>query len=153
MSGDRYCKHFTTWKQFLTLLYAQITGKDSLREIEEGLLANHKRLYHLGMEVVPKSTLSEAMNRRSPELFKKLFEELLDRTMKYAPHHKFKLQHQRRCLCGGGGGAGRTCFCGGAGRKCAGGGGGGGAGLTTSYRKHPGVSRSRTTRSQRIAGL
>ncbi|MBE6357503.1 MAG: DUF4372 domain-containing protein [Lentisphaerae bacterium] len=47
--GDRYCKHFTAWKQFLTLLFAQISGKDSLREIETALLANHKRLYHLGM--------------------------------------------------------------------------------------------------------
>ena len=28
--GDRYCKHFTAWKQFLTLLFAQISGKDSL---------------------------------------------------------------------------------------------------------------------------
>ncbi|MBQ8755738.1 MAG: DUF4372 domain-containing protein [Lentisphaeria bacterium] len=30
--GDRYCKHFTAWKQFLTLLFAQISGKDSLRK-------------------------------------------------------------------------------------------------------------------------
>ena len=58
--GDRYCKHFTAWKQFLTLLFAQISGKDSLREIENALLANHKRLYHLGMEAVAKSMLSEA---------------------------------------------------------------------------------------------
>ena len=36
---DRYCKHFTTWKQFLTLLFAQISGKDSLREIENALRA------------------------------------------------------------------------------------------------------------------
>ena len=42
---DRYRKHFTAWKQFLTLLFAQISGKDSLREIENALLANHKRLY------------------------------------------------------------------------------------------------------------
>jgi len=55
-----------------------------------GRLADHKRLYHLGMAVVPKSTLSKAMNRHSPELFRKLFEELLDRTMEYAPYHKFK---------------------------------------------------------------
>ena len=34
------------------------------------MLANHKRLYHLGMEAVAKSTLSEAMNRRNPEIFK-----------------------------------------------------------------------------------
>ena len=79
--GDRYCKHFTAWKQFLTLLFAQISGKDSLREIENALRANHKRLYHLGMEAVAKSTLSEAMNRRNPEMFKVLFEEILDRVM------------------------------------------------------------------------
>ena len=72
--GDRYCKHFTAWKQFLTLLFAQISGKDSLREIENALLANHKRLYHLGMEAVAKSTLSEAMNRRNPEIAVVLFE-------------------------------------------------------------------------------
>ena len=76
--GDRYCKHFTVWKQFLTLLFAQISGKDSLREIENALLANHKRLYHFGMEAVAKSTLSEAMNRRNPEIFKEeLFSLLL----------------------------------------------------------------------------
>ena len=44
---DRYCKHFTAWKQFLTLRFAQISCKDSLREIENALLVNHKRLYHL----------------------------------------------------------------------------------------------------------
>ena len=31
------------------------SGKDSLREIENALLANHKRLYHLGIEAVAKS--------------------------------------------------------------------------------------------------
>ena len=91
--GDRYCKHFTAWKQFLTLLFAQISGKDSLREIETALLANHKRLYHLGMEAVAKSTLSEAMNRRNPEIFKALFEEILDRVMAVAPKHKFKFKN------------------------------------------------------------
>ena len=91
--GDRYCKHFTAWKQFLTLLFAQISGKDSLREIENALLANHKRLYHPGMEAVAKSTLSEAMNRRNPEIFKVLFEEILDRVMAVAPKHKFKFKN------------------------------------------------------------
>ena len=52
-----------------------------MREIENALLANHKRLYHLGMEAVAKSTLSEAMNRRNPEIFKALFEEIPDRVM------------------------------------------------------------------------
>ena len=74
LSGDHYCKTFSAWQQFLTCLYAQITGKDSLREIERGLIANHNRLYHLGMTSVVKSTLADAMNRRSPEIFEALFE-------------------------------------------------------------------------------
>ena len=36
-SGNRCCKHFSAWRQFLTCLYAQITGKDPLREIASGL--------------------------------------------------------------------------------------------------------------------
>jgi len=53
LSGDHYKKKFSTNQQFLTCLYAQITGKDSLREIERGLIANHNRLYHLGMTLKP----------------------------------------------------------------------------------------------------
>jgi len=86
---DRYCKHFSAWRQFLTCLYAQITGKDSLREICDGLLTNQRRLYHLGMEPVAKSTLADAMNRRDPVIFKELFNELLDRCTELAPGHGF----------------------------------------------------------------
>ena len=93
MNGDRYCKVFTAWIQFLTCFYTQITGKDSLREIEQGLLVNDKRLYHLGMRQVPKSTLSDAMNRRPPEIFKSLFDEVLDRATVLAPGHGFKFRN------------------------------------------------------------
>ena len=80
VSSDRYCKSFSAWQQFLTCLYAQITGKDSLREIASGLATNQSRLYHLGMAAVAKSTLSDAMNRRSPDIFEALFKEILERS-------------------------------------------------------------------------
>ena len=51
-SGDRYCKHFTAIRQLKTILYAQLAGKDSLREVESGLLMNAGRMYHLDMEPV-----------------------------------------------------------------------------------------------------
>ena len=47
-----------------------------MRKIENALPANHKRLYHPGIEVA-KSTLSVAMHRRNPEIFKALFEEII----------------------------------------------------------------------------
>ena len=42
-SGDRYCKHFTAIRQLKTVLYAQLAGKDSLREVESGRLMNAGR--------------------------------------------------------------------------------------------------------------
>ena len=84
-SGDRYCKHFTAIRQLKTILYAQLAGKDSLHEVESGLLMNANRMYHLDMEPVSRSTLSDAMNRRSPEIFRAMFEEILDRACACAP--------------------------------------------------------------------
>ncbi len=37
-NGDYYVKYFTCWQQLITLLYAQIKAKDSLRDIETSLL-------------------------------------------------------------------------------------------------------------------
>ena len=45
------------------------------------------------METVAKTTLSEAMNCRNPEIFKTLFEEIVDRVMAVALKHKFKFQN------------------------------------------------------------
>ena len=92
-AGNRYCKHISAWRQFLTCLYAQITGKDSLREIASGLATNQSRLYHLGMKAVAKSTFADAMNRRSPEIFEALFGEILDRAIACAPGHGFKFHN------------------------------------------------------------
>lgn len=90
LGSDDYCKYFTAWKQFLTVFYSQVTGKDSLREIESGLMANKDKLYHLGLDAVPKSTLSEAMNRRDSAIYEEIFKEVLQKTMALVPKHKFR---------------------------------------------------------------
>lgn len=90
---DKYSKGFSAWRQFLTVLYAQISGKDSLREIESGLLTNQDKLYHLGLTAVPRSTLSDAMTRRNPLIFEELFYEILSRTQELAPGHRFRFNN------------------------------------------------------------
>ena len=57
--GDRYVKSFTTWQQFMAILYSQITQKDSLRDTVTGLSAHASRWYHLGLTGIYKSTLSD----------------------------------------------------------------------------------------------
>ncbi len=91
--GDRYAKSFTSWKQFITLLYSQITRKDSLREIETGLLAQSNRCYHLGLTRVCRSTLADANNRRDFRIFEELFYHLLGRCKNLTPKHKFRFKN------------------------------------------------------------
>jgi hypothetical protein len=71
--GDRYVKKFTCWQQLTVLLYAQITEKDSLRDLETGLLIQHKSWYHLGIESVARCTVAKANERRSSKIFESLF--------------------------------------------------------------------------------
>lgn len=56
-NGDYYVKYFTCWQQFLTLLYAQIKSKDSLRDIEISLNAHKNKWYHIGFKGIKRSTL------------------------------------------------------------------------------------------------
>ena len=88
--GDRYVKKLTTWNQLTALLYAQATGKKSLRDIEIGLKIHESQWYHLGIKSVAKSSLSYANNNRSYEIFEKLFYSLLEQCKEITESKKFK---------------------------------------------------------------
>ena len=47
--GDHKVQHFTCMDQFLTMAFAQLTYRESLRDIEVNLRAQAKRLYHMGL--------------------------------------------------------------------------------------------------------
>lgn len=83
--ADRYVKSLTTWNQFVALLYAQATGKESLRDIETGLAIHQNVWYHLGIQSVARSTLSDANGRRDWQIFKDLFGEILLRCRDVTP--------------------------------------------------------------------
>ncbi len=83
--GDRYVKHFTCWNQLTVLMYAQLSGKTSLREIETGWACWDSRLYHLGLTAVKRNTLAHANRVRSYEIFESLFYALVRRCKAFAP--------------------------------------------------------------------
>ena len=93
--ADRYVKHFGAWQQLVVLLYAQASGKDSLRAIQNGLCAHPEQLYHLGLEQpVAKSTLADANARRPSAIFETLFYSLLARCVVLAPKHRFRFKNK-----------------------------------------------------------
>jgi len=71
--ADRYVKRFTCFNQLTTLLYAQITGKECLREIESDLRILDSRWTELGLRSVARSTLARANKERPAAIFESLF--------------------------------------------------------------------------------
>jgi hypothetical protein len=91
--GDRYVKSYTTWHQYITILFSQVKQKDSIRDIVTGLEANESRWYHLGLTGVHRSTFSDANNKRSFQIFEDLFYHLLSRCKDLTPKHRFKFKN------------------------------------------------------------
>jgi len=59
--GNHRVRTFTCWDQFLCMAFAQLTYRESLRDIEACLGAVPDRLYHMGIRsVVSRSTLADA---------------------------------------------------------------------------------------------
>jgi len=91
--GNRYVKTFTTWQQYIAVLYSQITLKDSLRDIETGLGTQSGRWYHLGLKSVHRSTLSDANTKRDSRIFEDLFYTILGRCSDLTPRHRFRFNN------------------------------------------------------------
>jgi len=71
-SADARVRQLTTRSQFVALLYGQLSGASSLREIVAGLESHAARLYHLGAGSVRRSTLSDANALRPSAMFAEL---------------------------------------------------------------------------------
>ena len=74
--ADARVRRLSTKSQLMALLYAQLSGASSLREIEAGLASHAPRLYHLGAKPVRRSTLADANALRPSAVFSELFARL-----------------------------------------------------------------------------
>jgi len=90
---EYHARGFSSWNHFVSMLFGQLSGQDSLRGIEAGLASQAKTLYHMGVKPVHRSTLSYANEHRSHELFKKTFEWMLSKCQPLAPKHKFRFKN------------------------------------------------------------
>ena len=69
-NGNYKVKEFTCWKQFLCMIFGQITQRESLSDTIICLSANEDKLYHLGIgKLISKSTLSKANENRDWRIF------------------------------------------------------------------------------------
>jgi diacylglycerol kinase len=94
--ADKHSKGMSSWSQFIALMFCQLGGARSLREIIGGLAASEGKLKHLGVERAPKrSTLAYANQHRPWQLYRTVFEELVEicRSEARDKQRKFRFKH------------------------------------------------------------
>jgi IS4 transposase len=74
--ADARVRRLSTKSQLVALLYAQLAGASSLREIETAMASHAGRLYHLGAKEVSRSTLADANAKRPSQVFAELFAQM-----------------------------------------------------------------------------
>ena len=80
--SDKHVRTLSTKDQFIALLYGQLSGAVSLREIVAGLASHGARLYHVGGRPAKRSTLSDANALRPSEVFSSLFTAMVGRVQR-----------------------------------------------------------------------
>jgi len=94
--AEKHAKGMTCWSQFIALMFCQLGGARSLREIIGGLAASEGKLRHLGVTSAPcRSTLAYANQHRPWQLYKALFEQLVKVCQLEAQtkRRKFRFRH------------------------------------------------------------
>ena len=74
---DRYAKQFSSWDLLVTLIFGQITQASSLRALATASQSLEPHHYHLNARNMVRSTLCDALSKRSPEPFRLACEHLL----------------------------------------------------------------------------
>lgn len=76
--GNFRVKHFNCWEQFLVMSFAQLSFRESLRDIECCLGSMRTRLYHCGIKSeVARSTLADANENRNWQIYADMANELM----------------------------------------------------------------------------
>ena len=98
--AERHARGFSSWGQFVAMLFCQLGAAKSLREIAGGLAASEGKLRHLGLpQAPPRSTLAYANEHRPWQLYEEVFHQLLTQGQALAAQssggrRKFRFKHK-----------------------------------------------------------
>ena len=97
-NSDKLSKGINTWTHMVSMVFMQLSGSSSIRDIANGLLSATGNLSHLGIYKSPsKSSISYLNQTRSYEVFQDLYFELLRKLeprLEKARQHTHKLKRQ-----------------------------------------------------------
>ena len=92
-NGNYHVKSFSCFNQFLSMAFAQLTYRESLRDIEACLRSMQKKLYHAGIRgKVSRSTLAEANEKRDWRIYSDFCHVLIDRARDLYRDEQFDIE-------------------------------------------------------------
>lgn len=99
-NGDHGIGSFSCWDQFLCMVFAQLTYRESLRDIEACLRAIGVKLYHLGIRgKVSRSTLARTNDSRDARIFSEFSQILITRARQLYSKDKFSVELKNAAYC------------------------------------------------------
>ena len=75
--ADKHTKGFSSWNHLVSMIYAQLGGHRSLRDVETGFNSQASEHYHLGCQPIKRSTLADANCQRDAGLFAEVCQQLM----------------------------------------------------------------------------
>jgi hypothetical protein len=91
--GNYYVKSFSCWDQFLCMVFAQLTYRESLRDIESCLKSLKNKLYHMGIRGhISRSTLAYANEKRDWRIYADFAQILIQEAKKLYINDKFEVE-------------------------------------------------------------
>jgi len=90
-NGDFHTKTFKCWHQLACMIFAHIRQEDSLRDIDIALNAHASKLYHIGIEQCPKSTLADANEKRDYRIYEEFAKSMMQRARREYAHSELAL--------------------------------------------------------------
>jgi len=91
--GNYKIKSFSCFDQFLCMAFAQLTYRESLRDIEACLRAMQNKLYHMGIRgKVSKSTLADANENRDWRIYADFAQKLIHQARRIYHDENFELE-------------------------------------------------------------
>lgn len=96
--SERHARGFSSWSQFVSMLFCQLGRAHSLREISGGLRSCEGKLKHLNIKAPSHSTLAYANEHRPWELYQSIFLQLFDRCQSQIGIEKRKFRFKNKLI-------------------------------------------------------
>lgn len=91
--GNYYIKNFSCWDQFLCMAFAQLTYRESLRDIETCLRTMKPKLYHAGLRGgIARNTLANANSQRDWKIYADFAQILIQKARKLYADEDFGVE-------------------------------------------------------------